>query len=108
MAAVYLDGGLDTAVKVVDGLFSQIIPEAGEMVASEDYKSRLQELVQLRFKTVPQYRVVRESGPDHDKTFEACLTVGNFLKACGMGKSKKAAEQAAARQALDNFEKQAK
>ncbi len=104
LAAVYLDGGLEAAFTVIEKQFSDIIPRVGDRLAVEDFKSRLQELVQVRFKTVPHYVVVTESGPDHDKTFQVRLSVGNSLTSYGTGKSKKAAEQAAARQALQEIE----
>lgn len=99
-AAVYLDGGLPAAFEVIGRHFSAKISHAGEGVAAEDFKSRLQELVQVRFKTIPDYHVVGESGPDHDKTFEVRLRIGSLLTTHGTGKSKKAAEQAAACVAL--------
>ena len=107
IAAVYLDGGLEVAFEVVNGLFSEPMVHAGERLSAEDFKSRLQELVQSRFKTIPQYKVESESGPDHDKEFEIRLTVGTFLTTRGTGKSKKAAEQEAARIALDKLQGEA-
>lgn len=104
IGAVYLDGGLEAAFEVVDRQFSELMVHVGERLSAEDFKSRLQEFVQARFKTVPEYRVEAESGPDHDKRFEIRLTVGTFLTTRGTGKSKKAAEQAAARVALDKLE----
>ena len=65
-----------------------------------DFKSQLQELVQARPGTMPSYAVTREEGPDHDKTFWVQLRVMD-IEAQGMGKSKKAAEQDAARKALE-------
>jgi ribonuclease III len=106
IAAVYLDGGLQNAFDVVERQFSQNISQVGERLAAEDFKSRLQELVQVQFKTIPEYKVVAESGPDHDKTFEVCLSIGTFLTTHGTGKSKKAAEQAAARVAFEKLEGQ--
>ncbi|MBW2108651.1 MAG: ribonuclease III [Deltaproteobacteria bacterium] len=100
MAAVYLDGGLAAAFGVVRRHFSEIIASINEKIAAEDFKSQLQELVQARYKTIPCYRVIKESGPDHDKTFEVRLTVADRLTAWGTGKSKKAAEQDAASEAL--------
>lgn len=99
-AAVYLDGGLSAVFEVARRQFSEAIAGMSEGVATEDFKSRLQELVQVRFKTTPDYRVVAETGPDHDKTFEVCLKISTVLTAHGTGKSKKAAEQAAAGVAL--------
>ena len=102
-AAVYLDGGLSAVFKVVRRQFSAAVAGMTEGVATEDFKSRLQELVQLRFKTIPDYRVVAESGPDHDKTFEVRLQISTVLTTHGTGKSKKAAEQAAAGVALQEL-----
>ncbi|MBW2171993.1 MAG: ribonuclease III [Deltaproteobacteria bacterium] len=102
-AAVYMDGGYQAASEVIERLFSGIVSQMGERLGEEDFKSPLQELVQVRFKTIPEYKVIAESGPDHDKTFEVCLNIGNSLTAQGAGKSKKAAEQAAAKVALEKL-----
>ena len=67
-----------------------------------DSKSRLQELSQVHLKAMPRYKVVHESGPDHDKTFKVLLTI-NDIESYGTGKSKKAAEQDAAANALDSL-----
>jgi ribonuclease-3 len=106
VAAVYLDGGLDAVFDLVERQFSQIIQEIEERLEAEDFKSRLQELVQSRFKTIPHYRVEAEEGPDHDKTFKVRLSVSGFLTTHGTGKSKKAAEQAAAAVALDKLQEE--
>ena len=103
-AAVYLDGGLPAAFEVIKRQFSDTIAQVEEGLFTEDFKSRLQELVQLRFKTIPDYTVVAESGPDHDKTFEVRVTIGTVLSAYGTGKSKKAAEQSAAGDALEKLQ----
>jgi ribonuclease III len=105
-AAVYLDGGLQSAFDVIERQFAQVISQVGDGLAAEDFKSRLQELVQIRFKTIPQYTVIAESGPDHDKIFEVRLSIGTFLTTQGTGKSKKAAEQAAAQVAFEKLEGQ--
>ena len=102
-AAVYLDGGFPAAFEVIRKQFSETVSHVEEGLSTEDFKSRLQELVQLRFKTIPDYTVVAESGPDHDKTFEVRVTIGTILSADGRGKSKKAAEQAAAGDALEKL-----
>jgi ribonuclease-3 len=65
-----------------------------------DYKTRLQEWCQKRFETLPQYFTVRESGPDHQKTFEVQLMIKGDMRGVGVGRSKKEAEQMAAKQAL--------
>lgn len=104
LAAVYLDGGHQAAFQVIERLFSGIVSQMGERLGQEDFKSPLQELVQVRFKTIPDYRVIAESGPDHDKTFEVCLSIGDGFTTQGVGKSKKAAEQAAAKVALEKLQ----
>ncbi len=108
IAAVYLDGGLEAGFEVIERQFSEIISQLGDKLAVEDFKSRLQELVQVRYRTIPHYEVVAESGPDHDKTFEVSLSIGSFLTTHGTGKSKKAAEQAAAGVALEKLEEEVK
>jgi ribonuclease III len=106
IAAVYVDGGLKSAFDVIERQFSRVISQVGERLAAEDFKSRLQELVQVRFKTIPHYTVIAESGPDHDKTFEVRLSIGTFLTTHGTGKSKKAAEQAAAQVAFEQLQEE--
>ncbi len=103
IAAVYLDGGLQAGFEVIERQFSEMISHVRDRLAEEDFKSRLQELVQVQFKRIPDYKIVAESGPDHDKTFEVCLSIGNSLTTHGTGKSKKAAEQAAAEVALEKL-----
>ena len=102
-AAVYLDGGHEAACGVIERHFLEMISHIGERLGEEDFKSPLQELVQVRFKTIPDYKVIGESGPDHDKTFEVRLSIGDALTTQGVGKSKKAAEQAAAKVALEKL-----
>ena len=105
LAAVYLDGGLDAALGVVEQLFQgDLDPAAFEhplQVLDKDFKTQLQELCQARFKTVPTYVLEGEEGPDHDKTFHACVALDDRELARGSGKSKKEAQQVAARAALD-------
>lgn len=103
IAAVHLDGGLDSSRRVVTGLledqFRQVATQqhrAGE----DDYKTQVQEWCQRRFDSLPSYAVVRESGPDHDKLFEVEVTVNGKTVGRGTGRSKKEAEQSAAKQAL--------
>ncbi|MES0349119.1 MAG: ribonuclease III [Desulfobacteria bacterium] len=106
IAAAYLDGGLKNAFDVIERQFSRVISQVGERLEAEDFKSRLQELVQVRFKTIPYYTVIAESGPDHDKTFEVRLSIGTSLTTHGTGKSKKAAEQAAAQVAFEKLQEE--
>jgi ribonuclease-3 len=99
MAAVYVDGGFEAAFKMIQRAFLPLLQQLDDGNEHADFKSQLQELVQARPGTMPSYEVIREEGPDHDKTFWVRLCVLD-IKTQGMGKSKKAAEQDAARKAL--------
>ena len=102
VAAVYLDAGFDAAFAIVSKRFSTAIRSVTDPSGKRDFKTRLQERVQDSRRRIPEYRVVGESGPDHEKTFQVELRVcGAILR--GSGKSKKAAEQDAARKALDTL-----
>ncbi|MFH2043751.1 MAG: ribonuclease III [Pseudomonadota bacterium] len=100
VAAVYLDGGYDSAFKIIESIYLPIIQSNGKSAAACDYKSKIQELVQTGQEVKPVYNVIEESGPDHDKIFKVALTV-NDIQTAGCGKSKKLAEQEAARKAID-------
>ncbi len=95
LGAVYLDGGFGAAHEVVKRHFEGLISEVGVDSVKHDTKTRLQEVAQARFRKSPVYRVVSEEGPDHQKTFEVMVSVGN-LKRYGKGRNKKEAEQVAA------------
>ena len=77
----------------------------GIVLVNHDYKSQLQEFIQTTRTSLPEYTVVSENGPDHDKTFRVQLKIDNFL-AEGVGKSKKIAEQEAAGRALEMLRKE--
>ncbi len=100
MAAIYLDGGFEAAFDVIDRHFSPLIGAGATPMVSYDYKSQVQEFVQVTQQEMPIYTVIHESGPDHDKTFQVRLQL-HQLDAEGVGKSKKMAEQDAARKALE-------
>ncbi|UCH24027.1 MAG: ribonuclease III [Deltaproteobacteria bacterium] len=100
VAAVYLDGGFDVAHKFIETHFLSLLEDIQTPAVYYDYKSQLQEYVQAHQRLVPQYRVMDESGPDHDKTFVVQLQVKD-LRTEGVGKSKKLAEQDAASKALE-------
>jgi ribonuclease-3 len=103
LAAIYLDGGFDAAFGVIRRLFAGRMG-AGEKPGGEDWKTQLQELVQAEMRTVPRYIVVGEHGPDHEKTFEVGVQVGGRELARAHGRSKKEAEQRAARRALEELQ----
>lgn len=102
LAAVYLDGGYEAAYEVIASRLAFQFAAAGTAAADTDYKSRLQEYAQNHFKTMPAYRIVKASGPDHDKIFNVELELQG-VRVQGAGRSKKAAEQNAARQALQSL-----
>ena len=95
LGAVYLDGGSTAAFDLIERLFVHRLESAISMLDRLDYKSALQEVLAQQTKPGPDY-VVRSTGPDHDKTFFARLFVAKQLLGEGEGRSKKAAEQAAA------------
>ncbi|MBR9979528.1 MAG: ribonuclease III [Desulfatitalea sp.] len=103
IAAVYLDSGFQSAFDMIQRCFRPLIDGALALNSGQDYKSRLQEAIQSKTREVPHYQVVGETGPDHDKTFCVAMTVGD-IQSRGIGKSKKLAEQDAARQALEKLE----
>ncbi len=103
MAAIYLDGGFDAAFRIIKACFAPLIEH---LHSATDAKSRLQEQVQLKHGVIPTYKVIREDGPDHDKTFWVRVTIRN-IETEAAGKSKKAAEQQAAQKALDLLQEKA-
>lgn len=105
LAAIYLDGGFNAAFKIVERHFLPLLDSTSFTTANTDYKSQLQELVQGKHKDAPIYEVLCETGPDHDKTFEVQLNAWETTSH-GTGKSKKNAEQDAAKNALEILQKQ--
>ena len=103
LGAVYMDTGFDCALKVVQGHLDTYFPSGTTSLHSDDYKSILQELTQRTLGTSPDYQVLEEFGPDHDKRFRVSLTVAEKVKVVGWGKSKKKAEQEAAQKALEEI-----
>ena len=94
IAALYLDGGMETARNF-------ILPFITEgKTAEEDYKTRLQEVIQQNPEEKLHYEVESENGPDHDKKFVVAVYLNSNRMAAGEGRSKKAAEQQAAKEAL--------
>lgn len=103
IAAIYLDGGFDTAKGYVLSWLEDAIIEAAEHKGREtDYKSRLQEYCQSKG-YVPTYVLTGESGPDHSKTFEARVCTSDGRHADGKGPNKKKAQQMAAKAMLEKL-----
>ena len=100
IAAIYLDGGFDAAFKFLKNQFSTLIPKISAPALNFDYKSKLQEVIQIKYKVIPAYKIIEEHGPDHNKTFIVGIKINNN-QIKGQGKSKKAAEQDAAKKALE-------
>lgn len=98
IGAIYLDQGFEKIRQFILVYLSKL-----RKIVDTDYKSRLQELVQKKFKTTPEYRTVKETGPDHNKRFTIAVHVSNKKYEEGSGRSKKEAEQSAARAALKHL-----
>ena len=100
IGAVYLDGGFDVTKKVIEKLFAPLLKRLETDDLVQDFKSLLQEFTQQAFKSLPKYRLTEETGPAHDKVFRIALAVNGIVLAEGEGKSKKEAEQRAAKEAF--------
>lgn len=101
IAAVYLDGGVEAARRVVAALFEGVLDDSRGLAASRDAKSELQELLSARGVTPPEYRLAEESGPPHDRRFMFHVLIDGRVAGEGQGRSKKIAQQAAASRALN-------
>ena len=101
IAACFLDGGLDAALKVVQQFILVEVPVT--KLHNADYKTQLQELVQQKKNQVLSYALVAQSGPDHDKRFDVEVRLNGTVVGNGSGSSKKRAEQDAARVAIENL-----
>ncbi len=99
LAAVYLDGGMKPASDLVLHFVKEDLNHR-EKISFRDYKTKLQEVIQKNPEERLEYVLVDESGPDHDKQFTVELRLNSNVIASGTGKSKKAAEQSAAAEAL--------
>lgn len=101
IGAIYTDGGLGPAQRVVETLFADDI---GGPAAERDYKTELQEIAYRRFRAQPVYELVSARGPDHAKRFTTRIRIAGRELGSGEGGSKKQSEQAAARAALIRIE----
>lgn len=100
IGAIYLDSNFETVKNFIHKFLS--LEQTIELI---DYKTSLQELVQAQFQTLPEYKVVREYGPDHDKKFEIAVFIEGKKFGLGIGSSKKEAEQNSAKQAYRKLNK---
>jgi len=105
IAAVYLDGGYETAYHLVERLFSSAIQRAMEGNIVFDYKSKVLEYVQgIQQQGSIGFVIVKEEGPDHNRLFFAQVRYFDIIVGCGTGSTKKEAEQAAAKEALEHLQ----
>ena len=101
IAACFLDGGMDAARKFIDTFVLTEVPV--RKLRNADYKTALQELVQQKKGQTLSYALVAESGPDHDKHFTVEVSLNGKVVGRGDGRSKKKAEQEAAKTAIENL-----
>ena len=101
IAACFLDGGMEAALKVVQQFILVEVPV--NRLHNMDYKTKLQELVQQKKNQTLSYRLAGQSGPDHDKKFDVEVSLNGSVVGTGSGSSKKRAEQMAARSAIEKL-----
>ncbi len=104
VAAIYLDGGYQPVRKFILGTLGEEIPYAIEQANNDNHKSVLQKLLQQRKRPLPVYRVLGSTGPEHSRVFQVAVLVEGQEVGRGTGSNKKAAEQDAARSALENLD----
>lgn len=102
IAAIYMDGGLEPAKKFIIENLKDAIELATKNVGKKDYKTVLQEELQKNGDVKIEYKIIKETGPDHDKSFEAEVCLNGKVLATGIGKSKKEAEMQAAKKVLES------
>ena len=103
IAAIYFDGGLEEAEKfIIENIKNETVI-ASNNVGQKDYKTVLQEKLQIHGEVQIKYEILKEEGPDHDKLFTAEVSCNGKKLAIGEGKSKKASEMEAARKALEKM-----
>jgi ribonuclease-3 len=104
--AVFLDAGFDEAARVVRRLFEPLVAQIDPKASGKDAKTQLQEILQSRRLPLPEYRLVGTEGEAHDQNFIVDCVLGKLaLSTRGVGKSRRAAEQEAARQACEQLAK---
>ena len=104
IAAIYVDCGFERTGEFIRNLFEPLIGAERDTVY-RDYKTALQEICQISFKELPRYTPISKNGPDHEKIFSVRLSVADMVTTTGTGKSKKEAEQQAAKTAIEELEK---
>lgn len=102
IGAIYLDGGYENSKKFILSNLVQAVQNSVSGTGVNDYKTSLQEILQKNGEVKIKYEIISEEGPAHDKKFTAIVTCNGKLLGTGTGKSKKEAEQAAAKVAIEN------
>ena len=105
MGAIYLESGLEKVKEIAIRLIEEVHKEISLDSLFRDFKTTFQELTQARYGVTPEYKVIASRGPDHKKEFEVAVLVDGKEYARASGKSKKAAQQEAAKIALDIVKK---
>lgn len=100
IGAIYLDSGIEKIFSFIEKCFGDLLDQAVDIGLGQDFKSKLQELTQARFHSVPVYEIEKVSGPDHQRIFQVIINFNGQVLQRGIGRSKKEAEQDAARKAL--------
>ena len=103
--AIYLESGIEECKKIAVKILEQIYPVIDPKTLLKDHKTALQELTQGEFGVTPEYRLIGSKGPDHMKEFEMAVILGDKELSRAVGKSKKEAEQKAAKIAIEILEK---
>jgi ribonuclease-3 len=103
IGAIFMDSGFNRALEIIQQQFEPYLQARTPSILFNDFKSLLQIYSQQSHGASPQYQVLNESGPGHDKWFQASVTIGGEVKGLGCGKSKKEAEQDAAKNALEEI-----
>ncbi|MGC8500772.1 MAG: ribonuclease III [Leptospirillia bacterium] len=103
IAAIYQDGGLEAARQFILREFRELFESASRGESAADYKTLLQEYCQRELDTLPQYVIVGQSGPDHQKVFDVAVRIRDRVWGEGQGHSKKEAEQKSAKSALERI-----
>jgi len=101
IAAIYIDGGFNAVYPVIRYLFAPLFNQENCLISFQDYKTKLQEVMQSKFKLTPTYHLVGSVGPDHAKVFTVEVRLREQVLASAEGSSKKDAEQNAAKSALE-------
>lgn len=104
IGAIYLDAGLAEAGSFISRAMKELLGDSNSSEVFVDYKTRFQEIMQKSSDRKIVYQILDEKGPDHDKSFIVQLSVGSRVFGTGKGKSKKEAEQNAAKEALNKMQ----